>query len=158
MKKDRMIGALTVLCVFSVIMMMLALNRPDSGAAFTAPPFEPAAEPGVPNVPENLGYQELDVQLFRVNLCGEIQSREGAAAVWLTNPEGNNVWLKVRILDQGGSILGESGLLKPGEYVRWVEAEGILPGSPVVLKVMAYEPETYHSAGTVTFHTQIAAQ
>ena len=158
MKKDRIIAALAIICAFSVIMMVVTLKRTDPVVLFTPPPFDPTAESGIPDVPSGMGYQELDVQVFRVSLSGEIHVRDGAAGVWLANPEGNNVWLKVRILDQEGSILGESGLLRSGEYVQWVETGEIQPGSTVILKVMAYEPETYHSAGALAFHAPIVVE
>ena len=46
-------------------------------------------------------------------------------------------------------VLGETGLIRPGEYVQSIKYDQ-LPGQDtnIVLKVMAYEPETYHSAGS----------
>lgn len=158
MKKDRIIAMLAVACAVSLAVMVLALCRDRTGGEFTPPPFETAAQAGQPEVPEGRGYQELDVRVFRVCLCGEIRTQEGAAEVWFTNPADNSVWLRLRILDEEGNILGQTGLLRPGEYVRWVELEQIRPGMPVTLKVMAYEPETYCSAGALVFHTWTAAQ
>lgn len=76
--------------------------------------------------------------------------------VWLTNPDTNTLWLKLRVLDQDGNTLGETGLLRPGEYVRWVELENLPPaGSTVTLKLMAYEPDTYHSGGAASLQTTV---
>lgn len=158
MKKNRMIPVLAVLCILSVAVMVLVLNRGGSGGEFTPPPFEQTAESGTPEVPEGIGYQELDVQVFRVGLTGEVCIRDGGAEVWFTNPRSNPVWLKLRVLDEEGQILGQTGILKPGEYVRQVALTETEPGTAVVLKVMAYEPDTYHSAGSLTLHTYIAAE
>lgn len=62
----------------------------------------------------------------------------------------------MRILDEAGNILGESGLLRPGEYVRAVRLEKIpKQPTPVSLKIMAYEPETYYSAGSAVLKTTL---
>ena len=67
------------------------------------------------------------------------------------------MWLKVRVLNSDGNILGESGLIRPGEYVQSVALQTIpSSGSAVALKIMAYEPETYYSAGTVTLTTPMS--
>ena len=64
---------------------------------------------------------------------------------------------RIPLLDEKGNILGETGLIRPGEYVRTLTLNGeVKPGTPVTLKIMAYEPETYHSAGAAALNTRIA--
>lgn len=156
MRKGRLIPALAVLCMLSLAIMIAVLWRSDADAGFTPPPFEPMARSGTAAAPEGAGYQELDMGAFRAGLCGKIRIREGMAVTCFTNPTDNSVWLRLRILDEDGNILGQTGLLRPGEYVAGVPMGEIPEGTSVVLKVMAYEPDTYHSAGTVTLHTRIA--
>lgn len=82
---------------------------------------------------------------------------DGRADVWFTNPESNTVWLKLRVLDGAGDTLGETGLIRPGEYVQAIffdRVPGI--GDSIGLKLMAYEPDTYYSAGSATLNTVIA--
>lgn len=108
-----------------------------------------------PAAPE--GYGALDTTAYTVALCGAPAVREGAAQLWFTNPDQNTVWLKVRIYTPDGILLGESGLLKPGQYVQAVALSPVPDaGTSIVLKVMAYEPDTYHSAGAVTLNTALA--
>ena len=60
------------------------------------------------------------------------------------------------MLDEDGEVLGETGLIRPGEYVQAVTFDAIpVSGTAISMKVMAYEPETYHSAGAVTLNTTI---
>lgn len=159
MKKTKLIIILGILSAVSVAGMVLALCFGRPRAEFTPPPFEPDAQTGMPVVPDGLGYQELDVNVFRAALCGEICMQDGMADVWLTNPAENEVWLKLRVLDAEGNILGQTGILRPGEYVRQVAmSEPVAAGMHIVLKVMAYEPETYHGAGALELHTVIAAE
>lgn len=154
--QNKMLVSLSVICIMSVICMALVLSFPTRFADFTPPPFDAAAEKGAPAVPEGLGYQVLDAQLFHAGVCGEITVADAAAYIWLTNPESNSVWLKLRIIDMSGNILGETGLLTPGQYVQSVTLNTVPePGTPVVLKIMAYEPETYYSAGSVSINTTI---
>ena len=111
-----------------------------------------------PEVPDGLGYSLLEVpSVFTAFVCGRVIPENGAADIYFTNNPANEVWLRLRVLDMEGNILGETGLLKPNEYVRSVALKEVPPvGTEIQLKVMAYEPETYHSAGAVTLNTTIA--
>lgn len=152
-KKNIPLILAAAICALSLGVMAFALTRqpaPVKGE-FTPPPFDPAAVTGTPDVPEGLGYSELDCRVYKVSVCGK-PGTDGD--IWLTNPESNEVWLKVRVLDGRGNILGETGLIRPGEYVRTVIFDDIpKPGTPVTLKIMGYEPETYYSAGAASLST-----
>lgn len=159
MKKKKLPLILAaVICLVSVIIMIAVLANPRKGdvPTFTPPPFEENAVAGVPAVPEGLGWGELDAKVYKASVCGVVRAEDGGADVWFTNPESNAVWLKLRILDKNGNILGETGIIKPGEYVQSVFFRTVpQSGDAIVLKLMAYEPETYHSAGAVTLNTNI---
>ena len=107
------------ICVLSLLVMLFALARqpePVRGE-FTPPPFDAAAVVGTPTVPEGLGYSELDCQAYKVSLCGKLGAD---GTVFLTNPKENAVWLKLRVLDEKGNILGEKCyfLYSPGKPAR----------------------------------------
>lgn len=155
-KKNYILPLAAVLCAVSLAVMVFALTRQEvqtEMGEFTPPPFDSAAVSGTPDVPDGLGYSELDCQAYKVSLCGK-PTAEGE--LWLTNPAENSVWLKARVLDEKGNILGETGLVRPGEYVRSA-AMSASPksGTPVVVKIMAYEPETYYSAGAAALNTTV---
>lgn len=153
--KKRILPAVAVLCAAAIVVMAMALTR-SGQQGFTPPPFKPEAQSGQPTVPQDVGYGELDARAFRFSAAGELLALDGEVEVWLTNPAENTVWLKVRILYEAGNILGESGLLRPGEYVRAVRLEKIpKQPTPVSLKIMAYEPETYYSAGSAVLKTTL---
>lgn len=157
-KQKILLTSAAALCFAAVITMVAVLCTPKvQRGTFTPPPFEQTAVAGSPAVPEGLGWQELDAQAFHVGICGKFIVTESTADVWLTNPETNTVWLKLRVLDGNGNTLGETGILKPGEYVQSVILETVpADGTPIVLKIMAYEPETYYSEGAVTLNTSIS--
>ena len=147
-----------VICAVSLIVMVLALSVPQqTRVEFTPPPFEENAVFGIPDVPENLGWMPLNTPNFSASVCGRIVPADNAADVWLYSSVENSVWLKLRVLDEEGNILGETGLLKPGEYVRSVTLNHVPdPGTPITLKLMSYAPETYHSEGAVSLSTLIS--
>ena len=153
-KKNYILPLAAVLCAVSLAVMVFALTRQEPQTVmgeFTPPPFDSTAVVGSPAVPDGLGYNELDCQVYKVSLCGKLNADGN---IWLTNPESNEVWLKVRILDAKGNILGETGLVRPGEYVQTVALTTIpKSGTPITLKIMAYEPDTYYSAGAASLNT-----
>lgn len=160
MKKKNMPLILAAgICLVSVIVMIVVLANPRKGETqpFTPPPFEASAVQGVPSVPEELGWGELDAKVYKASVCGVIRVEDSGADVWFTNPESNTVWLKLRVLDKDGNVLGETGVIKPGEYVQRIDFDTVpQSGDAIVLKLMAYEPDTYHSAGAVTLNTTVS--
>ena len=154
---------LSVLCgVFAVVLIVMAavlfFGGKQNTAEFTPPPFDATTVAGVPEVPESLGYISpyQDGMGYRFSVCGNVIMDGSNAAVYLTNPAENEVWLKLRVLDENGNILGETGLVRPGEYVKDVAlTEKLTAGTKIKLKIMGYEPETYFSAGSATLNTAI---
>lgn len=147
-------------CLATVIGMLLTLllaGRNAKQPEFVPPAFEAAAEAGMPTVTDSSWTRiHRDGMDFSAHLCGRITRNGDSADVYFTNDSGNTVWLKLRILDENDRILAETGLLKPGEYVRTVRFTKIpRSGAAIKLKIMAYEPETYYSAGAVTLHTTL---
>lgn len=159
-KKDRIIPVLcgVLVVVLAIMAAALILGGKQETADFIPPPFEPDAVQGTPQVSEALGYiaPYQEGMGFRFALCGNVVMEGKNATVYLTNPTENDVWFKLRVLDENGIPLGETGLLRPGEYVKDVGLNENLPaGTQIKLKIMGYEPETYYSAGSATLNTTI---
>ena len=162
-KKPKTNKTVPVLCgvlaiALAVMVAALFFGGKQGTAEFTQPPFEPAAVAGVPEVPESLGYISpyQEGMGYRFSVCGNVVMEGNTATVYLTNPAENKVWLKLRVLDESNNILGETGLIRPGEYVKDVElTENLTAGTKIKLKIMGYEPETYFSAGSATLNTAI---
>ena len=152
-----------VLCgVFAIALAVmtaaLLLVSKHKTAEFAPPPFDATAVAGVPEVPENLGYISpyRDGMGYRFSVCGNVVMEGSNAAVYLTNPAENEVWLKLRVLDANDYILGETGLIRPGDYGKdEARTENLTAGTKIKLKIMGYEPETYFSAGSATLNTAI---
>jgi len=161
LKKKQNTGLLIAACacVVALIAMIVALSSQPrtEQAAFTPPHFEETAQQGIPEVPGDLGWSELDANAYKVSICGVVSVNGNTADIWLTNPESNTVWMKLRVLDAQGNTLGETGIIKPGEYVRSITFDAVPdPGDAVTLKIMAYQPDTYYSEGAVSLNTTIS--
>lgn len=132
------------------------LNRPEPETivnTFTPPEFDPEAQPGTPGqLDASLGYGTLRLtQTTAVSMCANVTLENGAARVCFTSPEGNVGWLKIKLLDSEGNLLGESGLIRPGEYVETVALTRIPEQSGLIIaKILIYEPDTYLSLGSAT--------
>lgn len=150
-------AALRLLAVAAMtISLALTGGRSEQGE-FTPPPFEAEAQSGMPDTTDSSWTKVYQNGMnFSAHICGRVVPKDESAELYFTNDDGNKVWLKLRILDEKGTILAETGLLKPNEYVKTVPfytTPG--EGTKISLKIMAYEPDTYYSAGAVTLNTTI---
>lgn len=156
---NTLIYIAVAVCAASVIFMLIAVfivPRDNVRGDFVPPQFAANAENGVPTVPKELGWYtpQADGLGFKISVCGELKVKDGKADIYFTNYADNDVWLMLRVLSADGTVLAESGIVKPGEYVQSIELEGSLKnGQKLYYKVMAYEPETYYSAGAFTLET-----
>lgn len=150
-------AAVCFLAVIGMIMSFILTDGKSEQAEFTPPPFETAAQNGMPDVADESWtkvYQ--DGMNFSAHICGGVILNGKSAEVYFTNDDGNEVWMKLRIMDENENILAETGLLRPNQYVRTVKFDTApASGTKIKLKIMAYEPDTYYSAGAVTLNTTV---
>ena len=120
---------------------------------FEEPTWELAAVAGAPDVDDPaLRYGQLQIgKDFAVGLCMDPQVVDGQAKLYFASMEDNAVWTRIQLLDESGAILGESGILKPGEYVESIGLGKVPKKSGLVIaKILSYEADTYYSQGTAT--------
>lgn len=158
--QNKQVPILAAVFAVVVIIMIVALSVPKEAerGEFVPPAFDSSAVVGTPEVPDGLGYSApfQEGMAYRFAVCGNVLMDGKQALVYFTNPAENETWTKLRVYDENGNVLGETGLIKPGEYVQYVELDKELaPGTPIKLKIMGYEPDTYLSAGSVVLNTQI---
>lgn len=149
------------ICLASFIFLAVSLGMESSRVGkFVPPEFDPAAQSGTPEVSEELGWSQVWQQGmdFKAAVCGIVMLENGKADIYFSNLEGG-AWLKLRAMDEAGNILGETGLIRPGEYLRSVSLDPVPEdGAPITLKIMAYEPETYYSLGSVLLDTTVTTR
>ncbi len=139
-----------------VAMSAVVVMRFSEKQEFVPPPFDENAEKGFPSVSEEYAFADGNIGEHEFYICSKILSENGKAKVFFTNCEENSVWAKIRIIGESGKIIGESGLLNPGEYVEYISLkENLYKGSTVKVKVMLYEPDTYQSEGTIFLEAEI---
>ena len=158
--KNKAIYLSAAVCLLAVLGMILSLILTGGNgkqATFTPPPFEAEAQSGTPTVADESWTRLFqDGMNFSAHLCGKVVLSGKSADVYFANDEENEVWLKLRILDEKDHILAETGLVKPNEYVRTVTFNPVpADGTKIKMKIMAYEPDTYYSAGAVTLSTTV---
>ena len=152
----------TIAVILSVLMLCISLAAcgEEEKLEFVPPPFDAGAVAGTPDIekPEAIGYTELDAKAYKLSVCGLVKLEGNSADIYFTNPDTNDVWLKIRVLDKKGNILGETGLIRPGEYVKTITFDKKVPkvGDEITMKIMGYQPETYYSAGAVNLGTTIS--
>ncbi len=152
------LGVLCALCCLSVVVMIYTLIMTiNSKEPFIPPSFDQTAISGTPDVPENLGYSSFEVENgYKVYICGKLLANGSNVDVYFTSPDTNTIWLLLCIIDETGVVLGETGIIRPGEYVKTL----MLDSAPdkeknVKLRIIAYRPDTYISMGTVGLNTQL---
>lgn len=150
-------AAVCFLAVVTMILSFALTSGKNRQAKFTPPPFEKAAKSGMPNVTDESWTQIYkDGMSFSAHVCGRVVLNKNSADIYFTNDDGNKVNLKLRVLDESGNILAETGLLKPNEYVKTVTFDTVPKNKANCrLKIMAYEPDTYYSAGAVVLNTTV---
>lgn len=147
-------GALIVAAVW--VAAALVMNNRKSPGGFTPPPFEEAAEEGMPELDDSR-FQVFDFAgVFSAGLLPDPELKDGKADIYLSSPSTNTVWMKCKLLDEDGKLLGETGVIRPGTYVKSVIITR-QPGQdvPITYRVISYEPETYYSEGSVNIATTL---
>lgn len=137
---------LAVLAIAGVIVYSLFLK-------YEPPKFEVNAAAGTPTPEESFLYGDIESGFgYKVSLASNLyQQEDRTLKIYLTNPSENdvNIMCEVRTADDD-KLLYESGLLHPGEYVESLDPKGEFENIKydVNVKILAFEPDTYQSAGT----------
>jgi len=151
-----LVGICLIMAVATGIILAVTGRPNGEQPDFVPPEFDLNAIAGTPTVPENLGWYEVYKagMSFIASVCGEIKIKGNTAKIYFTNPAENTLWLKLRVLNEKGETLGETGLIKPGEYLPEITFNQLpKDGEKIILRLMSYQPETYYSGGSVTLTT-----
>ncbi len=153
-KQQKMIitalSALVAILLIVTLVLRLSGGKETVVGEFQPPEFDKLATLGTPQVDSSLNYKEISVaEGFKFSMCGNLTRQSDRCIIYFTSAPDNNVWLLVKIFDQSGNLLGQSGLLRPGEYVEYIALySNVGANTPVTVKVLSYEPDTYISCGS----------
>ena len=159
MKQKVLVFPLLCVLLFVIGLTVFGLSLFHQADSFTPPVAELNARSGRPVVPEELGWSELyqEGMPYSLYICGVCEpNEENQIAVWFYNPAENDVLLSMKVYD-GDTCIGETGFLKPDEYVQYVSVDQKLDeGADIRYEIIGYEPDTYYSAGTVSLNTSVS--
>lgn len=148
-----------VLAITAMIVILSLTGKPQMGE-FQKPSFDANAVVGtVPLTEEEQLLYGYDVRvpqgaIYRTGMCGVVTVKDGKATVWLCNPDTNTVNLKVRLTNGAGEVVGESGLVRPGEYLRDVTlTKEVAANDQITMRIMSYNIENYQSEGAFVMNT-----
>ena len=151
--------ALGIAFVIVIGLCVTFLLMPNPGKPeFVPPEFAQTALEGMHEEPKELGYQLIyqEGMGFKVGVCGVVRMEGNKADLYFTNPEENTLWMKLRIFDKEKNIIAETGLIKPGQYLKSVEfTDAPKAGDEISMKVMTYVPESYESGGAFSLNPRV---
>lgn len=158
----RIVAALAGCLVVAIVILGVLLSLRDKTIVgdFVPPPHDTNALAGMPQgLPDSYGYIAIGVtDQIPVKICTHPIVIGNQAYLYFANPGANAVSCRVRITDTKGNLLGESGLIAPGEYVESI-ALSLSPTevTSVIVTVLTYR-ENYLSAGTITIAVNLTPQ
>ena len=139
------IGIVALLCIAAIIFSMKVSYKP--------PGFEAKAVQGIPAVDESFLSKEIKSDFgYRFYMAANLYRQEdGSVYIYLTDPSDNEVNLMCEVYDADTEELYyKSGVISPGEYVEALRPKKDFSNvyHDIIVRVYAFEPETYISEGT----------
>lgn len=123
---------------------------------FRTPEHESSAAQGTPSDGITGNYETLPVKEgYTVGIDTAPIYRDGTLYLNAANLSDNTVWFLARVY-RGERIIAQTGIFYPGEYVAQVPCHTKLTaGEKILVQILAYEPDTYHSEGVAQFSTVV---
>ena len=142
-----------ILLAVAIVATVIVYFVTRSGNDFTPPDFDVAAKKGYPTVTDTAAqFQRVTAsEDFAFSMCLCPTYENGAARIFFTSEIANRAYLLIKLYDADGELIGQSGLVRPGQYVESV-AISLTPteDTDISAKIFSYEPNTYYSKGTVS--------
>lgn len=165
-KEISILCVLAALIAAAVIAAVCLRSGPEPEqiiGEFTPPEFAHNTVDGAPNpsVVSALKYGTLTLTPeISVSLVSEFTvNGKGEAELWFAAPDTNQCWVRLRLMDADGNVLGETGLLKPGQYIQSIKLDKIPRKDGIVTaRILTYEPDTYYSLGSANANVMLRIQ
>ena len=143
------------LVAVSIAASVASRQEPERVVGDFVPPAFADAVLGAPapHEVEGLPYGTLTLsEEISVSMVSQLTADEfGAVDVWFTAPDTNRGWVNLRLQDEEGNLLGETGIVRPGEYVQSIRLGSVPKSSGIILaRILTYEPDTYYSMGSAS--------
>ncbi len=129
---------------------------------YHAPGFAPEAQTGAPEIAEGTyGYCPFTTaDGSKIKMCGSPNATENTIDFYLTNEEGNDMWILLEVCNENDETLGNSGVLKQGQFLQTLKLDKKLNigENKLKLKLRTFVPEEYYSKGTVNLETTVTVK
>ncbi len=149
MNKKLIISFLILLISFSFLIVTIIFKNDK----FVAPEFDKNAIDGVPEISEDSYTSFNYLDSYKVFICGEPKLVNNKLYLYLTSEKSNDINLKARMY-KDDKLIGETGLLKPNQYLEYVDVSSISVGDKISIKIMSYD-DNYQSAGVIKVNLNV---
>ncbi len=150
-----------IFCAFSFTLFLLIFTG-NYGTTYH-PDFDKNAKEGTPAVNIDLGYSPISHEgmPWSAHICGvfapKTENGKTFADVYFTNDSGNTDYLMMQVLDEKDTILGQTGLIQPNQYIERIPLRSCpASGEPVKIKIVSFQPKTYYNNGNIILNTVVS--
>jgi len=145
----------TILLVLLVLIVILVINLKNK-TTFVKPKFDKLS---VDQIPSDLNYESSALEItngYKIYIDATPKVVDNYLNINFVSFDTNNIWIKIRVLDQNSDVIAESGLVRPGEYLQKIKLDKkVAVKSKITYVIMGYEIDTYFSEGTITLNTMV---
>ncbi len=159
-RRKKIIGLITSLSLMLCFSLGYLYIRYQEGyQTFRAPEHEESATAGIPSGETVQYYEELPVREgYVVGIDTSPLYRDGKLYLNIANLKDNTVWFLVRAYFND-ELIAESGIFYQDEYVENIPCSRKLSDKDkILIKILAYEPDTYHSEGVAQISAAVRIQ
>ncbi len=159
-RRKKIIGIITSLSLILCFFLGYIYIRFTQGySTFKPPEHEAGAAAGVPSAEDSRYYEELPVREgYTVGVDTSPSYRDGRLRLNVANIKDNTVWLLARVY-RDKDLIGETGIFYPGEYVADIPCSSSLSADDkILIRILAYEPDTWHSEGVAQISAVVAGE
>lgn len=154
--QKRLLAAAALTC--TVIIAITFMIKPKNEIQHSVPAIqlEANSEKGVPTITDTAAhYGTLEIPLStgscKVSMDATPKLNVDQLDVYFTNSAENTMGLKLVIFNGEDQVIGESGIVRNGEYVESVKLnEKHSDGEQLKAKILTYETDTNYSLGSAS--------
>ncbi len=158
-RRKKIIGIITgLILVLCISFGYIYIRYAEGYRTFHPPRHEASAAGGIPSLENVQHYEELPVRDgYTVGIDTSPLYRDDKLYLNVANRKDNTVWFLVQVY-LGDELIAKTGIFYPNEYVEKILCSKELSADDkILIKVLAYEPDTYHSEGVAKISTVVTA-
>lgn len=156
MKDKKKITILFSILILLILIIILLLTHIKNKSTFIKPGFDSNV---INKIPQDINYKDSTINIsenYNVYINGLPKMDKDNLIIDFISLEDNKVWIKLRILDEQNKVIAESGIVKPGEYLKSIKLnKKVKENDKIMYMIIGYEIDSYISAGTIKLNTRI---